>query len=62
MVYSVRVRGAYQLITDTNTVAEPKTFFRNKTKHIIYLVTSIDNISNTTKLFANTNDLHDTNV
>ena len=36
------VRGAYQLITDTLIMAEPKTLFKNKTKQIIYLVTSFD--------------------
>ena len=42
MVLSVRVRGAYQLITDTLIMAEPKTLFKNKTKQIIYRVTSFD--------------------
>ena len=44
-------------------MAEPKTLFKNKTKQIIYLVTSFEKIFQILhNLFANTNDLHDTNI
>ena len=42
MVKSVRVKGVYQLITDTLIMAEPKTLFKSKIKLIIYLVASFD--------------------
>ena len=54
MVKSVRVRGAYQLITDTLIMSEPKTLFKNKTKQIIYLVTSFDKYFKYYKIYLQT--------
>ena len=54
MVKSVRVRGAYQLITDTLITSEPKTLFKNKTKQIIYLVTSFDKYFKYYKIYLQT--------
>ena len=63
MVKYVRKRRAYQLITDTLIMAEPKTLLKNKTKQIIYLVTSFDKYFKYYKIYLQTQmTLHDTNI
>ena len=54
MVYSVRVKGAYQPITDTLIMAEHKTLSKNKTKQIIHLVTSFDKYFKYYKIYLQT--------
>ena len=54
MVKSVRVGGAYQLITDTLIMAESKTLFKNKTQQIIYLINSFDKYFKNYKTFFQT--------
>ena len=41
---------------------EPKTLFKNKTKQIIYLVTSFDKCFKYYKMYTNAKYLHGTNI